>query len=135
MPTAPPRLCLHPGCRSLATTGALCPVHTAARDAQQQARLDAWQRKHDSERPSSHARGYDGRWRKVRSAHLAAHPWCADCGEPATEVHHILPLADGGNHDQENLMSLCHDCHSRLTLASARGGIAAPRRKSGRGDG
>ena len=33
----------------------------------------------------------------------------------AQEVHHIIPLADGGTHDEDNLMSLCKPCHSRIT--------------------
>jgi 5-methylcytosine-specific restriction protein A len=31
----------------------------------------------------------------------------------AEEVHHIKPLAQGGTHDDENLMALCKPCHSR----------------------
>ena len=46
--------------------------------------------------------------------------WCEMCRREgrvtaAEEVHHILPLADGGSHDAENLMALCKSCHSRIT--------------------
>ena len=37
---------------------------------------------------------------------------------PAEEVHHILPLAVGGTHDENNLMALCKSCHSRITIKS-----------------
>jgi 5-methylcytosine-specific restriction protein A len=36
---------------------------------------------------------------------------------PTEEVHHILPLSQGGTHDPSNLMSLCKACHSSITLA------------------
>ena len=34
----------------------------------------------------------------------------------AQEVHHIVPLAEGGTHDEDNLMALCKSCHSRITV-------------------
>ena len=37
---------------------------------------------------------------------------------PAEEVHHILPLADGGTHDDDNLMALCESCHSKITIGN-----------------
>lgn len=45
---------------------------------------------------------------------------CEQCQQdgrlaPAQEVHHILPLRDGGTHVDENLMSLCTNCHSAIT--------------------
>jgi predicted HNH restriction endonuclease len=33
------------------------------------------------------------------------------CGQPATEWHHRLPVADGGTDAPANLIPLCHDCH------------------------
>ena len=65
---------------------------------------------------SSRERGYDARWEKVRKAHLAEFPFCAECGKWATQVHHI----DGNNqnNDPTNHMSLCHSCHSRITRLS-----------------
>jgi len=65
-------------------------------------------------------RGYDARWRDVRAAYLASHPLCVDClkrGRPvaATEVHHIVRLSKGGDHGENNLIALCHGCHSRRT--------------------
>ena len=30
------------------------------------------------------------------------------------EVHHILPLSRGGTNDEDNLMSLCKSCHSKI---------------------
>ena len=33
----------------------------------------------------------------------------------AEEVHHILPLAAGGTHEERNRMALCTSCHSEIT--------------------
>lgn len=30
------------------------------------------------------------------------------------EVHHRVPLADGGTDDETNLMLVCKSCHARL---------------------
>ena len=32
----------------------------------------------------------------------------------AEQVHHVLPLSEGGSNDEGNLMSLCKSCHSRI---------------------
>ncbi|MBX3001917.1 MAG: HNH endonuclease [Caldilineaceae bacterium] len=34
---------------------------------------------------------------------------------PATEVHHIIALRDGGRNEEGNLRSLCKTCHSKRT--------------------
>ena len=33
---------------------------------------------------------------------------------PVEEVHHIIPLSEGGDNSFDNLMSLCKSCHSRI---------------------
>lgn len=72
-------------------------------------------------RPSSGSRcaahtlrnGSTRSWRRTRALILArdAHR-CALCGQPATEVDHITPVAHGGTDQPWNLRSLCHDCHA-----------------------
>jgi 5-methylcytosine-specific restriction enzyme A len=68
------------------------------------------------------------RWRRVRLAQLRAEPLCRLCrergrAEPAVDVDHIKALADGGEpFDFDNLRSLCHACHSRVTRAWRTGG-------------
>ena len=61
------------------------------------------------------------RWQKLRLAFIAAHPLCADphglhgAWPPAArEVHHVASLQQAPDRaaDWENLMALCHDCHS-----------------------
>lgn len=49
---------------------------------------------------------------------------CADCACRATEVHHIIELTPDNINDititlgNNNLISLCHDCHKKYTLNS-----------------
>ncbi|HHY6394736.1 TPA: HNH endonuclease signature motif containing protein [Enterococcus faecium] len=31
-------------------------------------------------------------------------------------VHHIKELSDGGTHDENNLMSVCKSCHSKIHM-------------------
>lgn len=56
---------------------------------------------------------------------LSKYPLCAEClrygrTEPATEVHHIVARRNGGRDVEENLMSLCKSCHSRITMNETR---------------
>ena len=40
---------------------------------------------------------------------------CAICGAKNNlDAHHILPVDDGGEHTQENLICLCRSCHERV---------------------
>jgi len=65
-------------------------------------------------------------WARVRRFKLNHFPICEDCEvKAATDVHHI----DGGWKttgdwrlfiDQGNLKSLCHECHSKITITETR---------------
>jgi 5-methylcytosine-specific restriction endonuclease McrA len=62
------------------------------------------------------------RWARLRARVLERDAWtCGRCGAPATEVHHIVPWAQGGSDDEANLVSVCHQCHQQLTRAQRRG--------------
>jgi 5-methylcytosine-specific restriction endonuclease McrA len=65
-------------------------------------------------RASAAVRGYGRRWQVIRRAFLQRRPICEMCGGPATEVHHIQPLAAGGGCEDDNLMALCKRCHNRI---------------------
>jgi hypothetical protein len=57
---------------------------------------------------------------------------CQSCGQPGTQVDHIIR---GDNHDLENLQLLCGPCHTRKTQiesAAARRTKRAPREITGR---
>jgi hypothetical protein len=56
-------------------------------------------------------------WRMIRANYLRKHPTCEDptCSEPATDVHHRIDRADGGDSSDANLEALCKSHHSRIT--------------------
>lgn len=83
------------------------------------------------ERLSAARRGYGHQWRKLRRLVLCRRPLCADpfhihesnsAVVLATDVHHIVPLASARPirelNSEENLMPLCHSCHSRITSST-----------------
>ena len=111
MRTLPLRPCLQPGCSELVTSGR-CHLHTRAQSHERDAR-----------RENAYQRGYDKRWARCRAAFLALHPLCDDCRAQdlyttATEVHHVLKLADYPElkFESTNLMALCHTCHYARTI-------------------
>lgn len=113
MPSRAPTACRRPGCGGLVRNG-IC-------DRCGPVRYDA-QAEYDERRGSAASRGYDRRWRQIRTLILLDHPWCAECARNgrmslATDVHHKIPKRDGGSDDVDNLEPLCHSCHSRITAA------------------
>lgn len=80
-------------------------------------------RMYDDRRESPSKRGYDSEWTKFRTWFLSNNPLCAMCMKEgritqANEIHHIVPLAEGGARlDEKNCMALCHSCHSKITAA------------------
>lgn len=109
MPKRPKRPCSFPGCPEL-TDGRFCPVH----EKQEAQRYEKYQRDPATKKRYGHA------WKRIRDRYIAAHPLCERCQKagkltPAEEVHHIVPLAAGGTHDERNLMALCTSCHSEIT--------------------
>ena len=64
-------------------------------------------------------RRYDRAWKRIRDKYAAGHPFCEKCYErgvlaPVEEIHHKLPLSEGGTHDRSNLIALCKSCHSQI---------------------
>lgn len=109
MPRKPKRPCSYPDCPEL-TDGRYCEKH--------QKEIDA--RYNRYERDPATRKRYGRIWKRIRDRYIAAHPLCARCLKtgkltPAEEVHHIIPLSEGGTHDERNLMSLCTPCHSEIT--------------------
>ena len=107
MPMAPMKHCPagHPPYST-----ARCPGCTRAR-----------QRAQDAARPSAARRGYDRDWQELRKRFLGAHPRCSACGATATEVDHIVAIADGGARlAWSNLRSFCKPHHSQRTMADLR---------------
>ena len=71
------------------------------------------------QRPAYSNKKYGRAWKRIRDRYAAAHPLCELCLKegrltPVEEVHHIVPLSQGGTHRNDNLMSLCQSCHTKL---------------------
>jgi len=97
-----------PGCPNL-TDGQYCEEHEAI----------ARKRYNKYGRPADNNKKYGRAWKRIRDRYAAAHPLCEMClkeGRLTTveEVHHIVPLSQGGTHRNDNLMSLCQSCHTKL---------------------
>ena len=109
MPKKPKRPCSYPGCPKL-TYGRFCEKH----QKQENKRYEKYDRLPETKKR------YGRAWKRIRDRHIAQHPLCEVCKRngrltPTEEVHHIVPLSQGGTHDDSNLMSLCKSCHSKIT--------------------
>ena len=89
--------------------------------------LSHWERSHKAKpqdnRPSAFERGYDKRWQRVRLMYLAENPLCKECvaqgyTTPAIDVHHIIPLSEGGTDDKANLRGLCKMHHNQVRMTA-----------------
>ena len=110
MPRKPNKPCSYPGCPKLVPAGeTYCPEHYKQINQEYER----------YERDPAVRRRYNKEWRKIRGLYVKAHPYCELCYRdgvmtPVEEVHHIIPLSEGGNNSFDNLMSLCKSCHSRI---------------------
>ena len=75
-------------------------------------------KKHIKPKWSKRKGDYDSKWRRLSERFRDENPLCKDCLDndlttPATEVHHIVPIAQDPSRrlDVTNLVSLCHRCH------------------------
>jgi 5-methylcytosine-specific restriction protein A len=115
MPYSPKKPCGYSMCAALVEHGTrYCERHQAA-DRRRG-------REQDRARGSAAMRGYDRLWQRFRLVVLSERPLCEDCRSagrrltPATEVHHVRALRDGGARlDPENVRALCKACHSKRT--------------------
>ena len=108
MPKRPKRPCSHPGCPRL-TDGRFCEGHVKE-EAKRYEKYD---------RDPAVRRRYGRAWKRIRDRYAAAHPLCELCQKngkliPTEEIHHKIPLSEGGTHSEENLIALCKSCHARL---------------------
>jgi 5-methylcytosine-specific restriction protein A len=106
------KICSTPGCVAIAVNGGMC-------DACYQRNQARYAGETDGLRQSARStRLYDRDWQKIRARWLKLHPFCVFCGKKATEVHHIIPLRDGGTHADDNLRSFCKPHHSSHTISA-----------------
>lgn len=108
LPRKPKKPCGYLGCPNL-TEGRYCEEHEKEMN-------------HSYEkygRDKAVRRRYGRAWKRIRDKYVKEHPFCELCFEkgiivPVDEVHHKLPLAEGGTHDRSNLISLCKSCHAKI---------------------
>lgn len=64
--------------------------------------------------PAKQMRPSGGLWSKLRAAVFARDRYvCQYCGdsEAPLECDHVVPVADGGDHDEANLVTACRPCN------------------------
>mgnify|MGYP000004505699 CR=1 FL=1 len=121
MPRAAPKPCTSPGCRALAVMGSgRCELH--------QVQAGSFS---DRARGTRHDRGYGADWDKRRQRILERDcGLCQEClrqGRVTVCGHkpysawcdHIVPKAEGGTDDDDNLQTLCRSCHTEKTAREA----------------
>ena len=108
MPRKPQRPCRYLGCPHL-TDGVYCEEHAKVME----------QHYEKFQRGYSPGKRYGRAWKRIRDRYVHKHPLCEQCLKEGRyvaveEVHHIVPLAEGGSNDESNLMSLCRSCHEKI---------------------
>ncbi len=104
VPFRPAKPCAYPGCSKL-THDRYCEEHKRIVSR----RYEMYDRDPDVKRR------YGRAWKRIRDSYVKTHPFCEECYEkgilvPVAEVHHVIPLADGGTNERSNLRSLCRAC-------------------------
>lgn len=114
MPLMPPRPCAQGRCKVMATRGGRCEDH----------KPEPWL---SSKGKTADQRGYGSKWRKLRKMALVRDGYlCQECLNnnrviTGTEVDHIIPKAQGGRDNMENLQCLCKSCHQKKTIEERNG--------------
>jgi 5-methylcytosine-specific restriction endonuclease McrA len=98
------RVCNKQGCAELTFGTTYCEQH----------KLKAWA---NSTRNTKNPPG----WQRLRMAvmHRDSNT-CTYCGNPATEVDHIIPVTQGGTHRMNNLTAACTPCNRAKNIKERR---------------
>ena len=110
MPMKPKRPCRYQGCPNLCEDGEqYCPEHKALMEKHYETFTRGY----------STGKRYGRSWQRIRTRYVHKHPLCEMCLKQGRyvaveEVHHIVPLSEGGTNDESNLMSLCRSCHEKI---------------------
>lgn len=82
----------------------------------------------DDRRGRRQSRGYGAAWEQTRKRILSRDKGlCQVCMadsklRPAKQVDHKVPKFEGGTDDDDNLQSICTDCHTAKTAEEAKRG-------------
>ena len=109
MPWKPKKPCHYPGCPNL-TDSYFCDEHKTEGN-----------RQYDIQRRQEHYERYVKDWPRIRKNYVSTHPFCEMCLKngvmtPVAEVHHRIPLSQGGTNKADNLVSLCRSCHNKVHI-------------------
>lgn len=69
---------------------------------------------------------YPDNWNEIRAEIIKRDRYtCFRCEEVARRmsdlsVHHLIPRAEGGGENEENLITLCHACHNEVEVLGLR---------------
>ena len=110
VPRKPKKPCSYPGCPNL-TDGMYCEKHRK----EERRKYDRYERAADVHKK------YGRSWKRIRDRYIQEHPFCERCFKEGTmvraeEVHHILPVSQGGTNESSNLMALCQSCHTKIHI-------------------
>lgn len=76
--------------------------------------------------PRDRRRYMTPQWRRTRLRVLTRDGHCQDpsgCAEPCTECDHVIPVAQGGTDDEDNLQGLCRRHHGLKTRYEDQGRV------------
>ena len=109
MPRSPKKECRETFCKERQLSNGYCEQHKD--------KAVGWFK---TSTKSRHQRGYGNDWYRIRNAKIKMNPLCEYCKEDdvytvATEVDHVVALANGGTHSMDNLKSSCKECHKIKT--------------------
>lgn len=111
------KLCKKAGCNNLASPPhKYCNLHLYL-EREEEEKRNRWTigKQYVTQWPELYS---SSKWKEISKNHLKNSPYCVVCGNKAEHVDHIQPHR--GNLDlfynEDNLESLCHDCHSKKTL-------------------
>lgn len=87
---------------------------------------EPWQRTMRTEGKTTTERGYGWKWQKQRKRIIARdNGLCQPCMRQNKyikfdEIDHVIPKAQGGTDDDDNLECICIDCHKQKTQREKR---------------
>lgn len=110
--------CKYPNCpnRAIEGGGGYCDIHQGVYLKEKSEKAKAYNK---NDRGYDSNKRYGARWAKIRNVYIREHPFCEMCqskgiNKLAVLVHHIKPIANGGDDSYDNLMALCAGCHEDI---------------------